>query len=106
MRGLTSMTETVSRSGSWNISMLKQAWSNPEAFISRTAMSRMRSWTLSGRCEGYSKRWKLMVPGYITESTIPITTGLPRSTKPSTVTCVPDSGASPMNQWAGTSPSV
>jgi hypothetical protein len=43
----------------------------------------------AGSADGYSKRSKLFVPGYFTESVTPITVTAPRWEKPSSVTSSP-----------------
>ena len=57
--------------------------------MTRAATSASSAWRSGGSALGYSKRSKLSVPGYLTESVIPTTVIRPSWTYPSSVTSAP-----------------
>ena len=57
--------------------------------MTRAATSASSASRPAGSRDGYSKRSKLFVPGYLTESVTPIVVTRPRREKPSSVTSSP-----------------
>jgi hypothetical protein len=70
-------------------SALKKPSSNASAGTTRRDTSASSASRFAGSADGYSKRSKLFVPGYFTESVTPITVTAPRWEKPSSVTSSP-----------------
>ena len=79
MRALTSVTFAGARSGTKN-SMFSIPSSKPSSATIRSAVSISSAWRSSDRRVGYSKRSKLLVPAYLTESVIPTGVRRPRRT--------------------------